>query len=181
MGGRFVGIPHWVLLDESYRAASDRARSLLLDVAMQYSGHNNGKLVVCAKALKPLGWRSADGIQKAKTELLALGLLIETRKGARPNKASWFALGWRPLEVKDGIDITVNSYVTLAMRKNAALIPSCGIGAAKIAPSHGIRRASSIPPHGAIRAKSGGASIPPHGAYLDVAIPSEETEGVGHE
>jgi hypothetical protein len=114
---RFLGIPHWVMRHPAVRAASYRARALLFDVALQFNGHNNGSLVVCDKALKPLGWNSRDGLCKAKQELLALGLLVETRRGARPNKAAWFALGWRKLDIVDGFDINPRSYVTLGARK----------------------------------------------------------------
>lgn len=188
MGGRFVGLPHWVMLHPSFRAASARARALLLDVAMQYDGRNNGRLVLAAKALRPLGWRSDDGIQKAKTELLALGLLVEVRKGAKPNRAAWFALGWRPLDVKDGIDLDPRAYVSLAARKDGARPPCDGVAeidsrppphgveAREIAPPHGVRAAPPTPPHGAIRGVFAPSLTPHGGRYLDITIPSAETE-----
>jgi hypothetical protein len=43
-------------------------------------------------------------------ELLACGLLIETRKGARPNKAAWFALSWLDLDQGQGLDIDPKLY-----------------------------------------------------------------------
>jgi hypothetical protein len=148
---RFVGIPHWVMHHASFRAASHRARALLLDVLLQYTGSNNGKLVVCDKALKPLGWNSRDGLCKAKQELLALGLLVETRRGARPNKAAWFALGWRALDIVDGFDINPRSYVPLAARKIEALCPHGGLEPTSIRPPHGQRAAPPRPPHGRMR------------------------------
>jgi hypothetical protein len=132
---RFVGIPYWVMYDPAFRAASHRARALLFDVALQYNGKNNGKLVVCDKAMKPLGWKSKDGLQKARQELLGLGLLIETRRGARPSKAAWYALGWRPLEVTDGLDITPRSYVPLGARKIASLTPHGGVAPELVRPT----------------------------------------------
>lgn len=178
MGGRFVGLPHWVMLHPSYREASHRARALLLDIALQYTGSNNGKLVVCDKALKPLGWNSRDGLTKSKRELIDLGLLIETRRGAKPNRAAWYALSWRPLDVKEGLDISVHSYVTLAARKIDQRPPHGGLEASQIRPPHGQGKSSARPPHGRMDAVLGTSPRPPHGQYLDVAIPPEETREV---
>lgn len=178
--GRFVGLPHWVMHHAAFREASHRARALLLDVALQYTGSNNGKLVVCEKAMKPLGWNSKDGLTKAKRELVELGLLVETRRGAKPNRAAWYALSWRPLDVKDGLDISVRSYVTLAARKNDPRPPHGGVEVAEIGPSHGVRVSPSTPQHGPMRANFDTPSTPPHGAYLDVAIPSAKNEEVSY-
>ena len=78
---------------------------MLVDMAFQYSGSNNGKLVVCDKAMKPRGWSSGTTIHKAKRELLEAGFLCETRKGHKPNKASWFALTWQTLDWLPEMDI----------------------------------------------------------------------------
>ena len=177
---RFVGLPHWVMHHPAFREASHRARALLLDVALQYNGSNNGKMVVCDKALKPLGWNSRDGLTKAKRELVELGLLVETRQGAKPNRAAWYALSWRPLDVKDGLDINARSYVTLAARKIEVRPPPHGLETASIRPSHGQRVEPARPPHGRMRVNSDAPPRPPHGQYLDVAIPSAANEEVRH-
>jgi hypothetical protein len=109
-GRTFVRLPYVVLESPGYRQAGHTARSLLLDLAMQYSGHNNGKLTACAKYLRPLGWNSNDTVVRARRELMACGLLLETRKGARPNKAAWFALTWRALDQAQGLDINPKLY-----------------------------------------------------------------------
>jgi hypothetical protein len=175
---RFVGIPFWVMNHASFRAASHRARSLLLDVLLQYNGRNNGSLVVCDKALKPLGWNSNDGITKAKRELMELGLLVETRRGAKPNRASWYALGWRQLDVKEGLDIDPRKYVNLASRKVESRPPQDGVVSHKIAPWHGVEEETATPPGGAMKSEISRSSTPPHGAYIDIAIPTGlEVEG----
>lgn len=176
LGGRFVGLPHWLLQHSAFRAASHRARALLIDVALQYNGSNNGKLVVCEKALKPLGWNSKDGLQKAKKELLALELLTETRKGARPNKAAWYALSWRPLDVIDGLDINPRSYLTLAARKIEVGSPTHGVKARKVGPAAGVKDMPSTPHGGPIDRKVTTTATPSSGVYVDVAIPSTKLE-----
>jgi hypothetical protein len=177
---RFVGVPFWVMNHPSFRAASHRSRALLLDVLLQYNGRNNGSLVICDKALKPLGWNSRDGLTKAKRELVELGLLVETRQGAKPNRAAWYALSWRQLDVKDGLDINARSYVTLGARKIEVRPPPYGLETPSIRPPHGQRVELARPPHGRIPANPDAPPRPPHGQYLEVAIPSAHDEGVEH-
>ncbi|AGW92083.1 hypothetical protein N234_18777 [Ralstonia pickettii DTP0602] len=172
---RFIGIPHWVMQSAAYRSCPHPARSLLLDIVMQYNGRNNGSLVACDKYLKPLGWLSSDVIARAKDKLLKCGLLVETRKGQRPNKAAWYALGWRPLDVKDGMDINPRAYRTISQHEINTLTPSHGAKSRGIAPSPGVDGAPATPSRGAMRGVFGGIPTPPHGAYLDIAIPSAES------
>ena len=153
-GGTFTALPHVVIDSVGYRATGHVARSLLIDIARQHNRRNNGELVACMKYLRPLGWKSHDVVTRALRELVANGLLIETRKGARPSKAAWFALAWQQLDVTIGLDIDPKKYRTGGyvrhVAKNAALVPSDGIERAKTAPSHGIGAAPSIPSHGAV-------------------------------
>lgn len=172
---RFTAIPHWVMQSAAYRGCPHPARSLLLDIAMQYSGRNNGSLVACDKYLKPLGWLSSDVIARAKDNLLKSGLLIETRKGQRPNKAAWYALGWRPLDVMHGLDIDPRAYRTVSQREINSITPPHGVKRRGIAPSAGVDGSPPTPSRGAMRGVLGGAPTPPHGEYLDIAIPSAES------
>lgn len=105
-GTQFVALPHTVLNSPAYLGLSYSARALLTDIALQFTGSNNGKLVVCDKAMAPRGWTSSTTIHKAKRELLGAGFLCETRKGMKPNKASWFAITWQSLDWIPEMDIT---------------------------------------------------------------------------
>ena len=97
--GRFDLVPHSVKLAPGYRALTGRpAICLLHDLMMQYTGTNNGRIVACERALRPLGWRSKGVIQRAVSDLVDHGLLIRTRQGSRPSKASLYALPWRSLD-----------------------------------------------------------------------------------
>ena len=109
-GRQFVALPQVVLESPGYRLAGYPARALLVDIAMQYSGHNNGKLTACAKYLNPMGWKSNNTLLRAVQELLACGLMIETRKGGFPNTAAWFALSWLDLDQGQGLDIDPKHY-----------------------------------------------------------------------
>lgn len=174
-GGLFVPLPHIVLNSAGYRQASHTARSLLIDIAQQYNGNNNGKLTACAKYLKPMGWRSNDTIVRARRELLGCGLLVETRKGARPNKAAWYALSWLALDHVVGLDISPKHYRTgdytrpeKPEGKNTSLVPSRGAAATSIAPSGGIGRSVHVPRHGAVRATLPRSPTPSAGTYLEI-------------
>lgn len=102
--GGFIAIP-WVVLDSpAYQGLTAYAKALLVDIARQYTGSNNGALRCGRAYMQPRGWNSMDMLTKAKKELLAAELLHETVKGCRPNKASWYALTWLGLDKLDGLD-----------------------------------------------------------------------------
>jgi hypothetical protein len=170
-GSQFLALPLVVLQSPGYRAAGHVARSLLLDIALQYSGTNNGRLTACAKYLQPLGWSSNDTIVRARRELLDVGLLMETRKGARPNRAAWYALSWLALDVTEGLEIDPKLYRTGAYRtpelKNASLAPSGGVGHSGTTPPRGARPSTFAPSGGAIPLNLTPAPAPSGGAYLE--------------
>lgn len=102
--GGFAAIP-WAVLDSAaYQKLSHPAKALLMEIARQYRGDNNGRMIVTLAYLKRRGWTSNDTIQRAKRELLDAGLIYETVKGGRPNKASWYAATWWSLDRLDGYD-----------------------------------------------------------------------------
>lgn len=57
------------------------------------------------------GWKSKETLNNAKKELLGACLIVETVKGARPNKCSLYALTWYALDDCDGkLDISARSF-----------------------------------------------------------------------
>lgn len=103
-GSNFVALP-WPVLDcPGYQALPAHARALLLEIARQYVRDNNGRLLASRAYMATRGWKSADTLTKAKKELLEGGFIFETVKGHRPNKASWYAVTWYPLNVHPGFD-----------------------------------------------------------------------------
>ena len=148
-GDRYLALPHVVIDSLSFRELGYPARSLLIDIARQYTGSNNGRLVACAKYLKPLGWNSNSTVTRALMELKAAGLLIETRMGMRPNRAAWFALGWYQLDATSGMDIDPRTFRTGGY-KVAALIPRGGVGTVRIVPSAGVSASAATPSNGAM-------------------------------
>lgn len=189
--GGFVAIPWTVLDSPAYLALSHPARSLLTEIARQYRGDDNGRLVASMAYLKPRGWSSNDTVSRAKRELLDAGFIFETVKGRRPNRASWYALTWHNLDHLDGYD----SGATAAFQrsaylhrersapsvpiapshgagkrhsKNKVLNPSGGVVVPITAPSNGVERRSPAPGDGAIRPVFAAFSTPPDGDPLEV-------------
>lgn len=108
--GAFLAVPMAVLNSDAYIRLSASARSLLWDIACQLRGDNNGRLICSWAVMVKRGWRSTATLQKAKEELLASCLLFETRKGARPNKAAWYAVTWAALDAIDGMDVSPRAF-----------------------------------------------------------------------
>lgn len=108
--GAFVRLPLAVLKSRAYIEASPHARMLLLDLAMQYRGNNNGDLSAAWSFMKERGWRSKETLTTAKRQLMDLQLIVETRMGARPNKASLYALTWLALDEHPKLEITARQF-----------------------------------------------------------------------
>lgn len=142
-GAGFVALP-WVVLDcKNYMGLSHPAKSLLLEFARQYGAGFNGRLLCSMRYLKTRGFNSAAVVTKAKRELLANGFIHETVMGHRPNKASWYAITWYPLDRIDGYDEgATKTFARGAYKKNeslkiTSLIPSKSVERLTIAPPNG--------------------------------------------
>lgn len=168
--GGFVAMP-WSVLDcPAYKALSHPARSLLMEFARQFVRNNNGRLLASTKFLKNRGWNSADVIHRAKLELIQAGLIYETVKGHRPNKASWYAITWQSLDKDSRYDAGAWEGWRYAKSgyKNAPLIPPNGVKEHPIGPANGIKAAPSIPLDGTIKPNNYYLPIPLGGNHLEV-------------
>ena len=109
--GRFLALPYAVLTSAAYLSLSPHGIKLLIDLGVQYNGSNNGDLSAAWKLMRPRGWRSEETLAKAKRELLQTQLIVETRKGWRPNRASLYALTFFALDYCDGkLDIALTGF-----------------------------------------------------------------------
>lgn len=149
--GGFVALPWSVLDSEAYQGLSHPGKALLLEVARQYHSDDNGRMLLSSRYLAPRGWRSPEVITRAKRELLEAGLIFETVKGARPNKASWYAITWQSLDPHPAYDAGAwQAFVRGAYRlvngvKNASLNTAAVVAKAPIATAAivGKRRATT--------------------------------------
>lgn len=104
-GGSFVALPCVVLDSPNYQKLSLAARALLIEIARQYKGQNNGRLLSSFSYLSKRGWTSKDVITRAKRDLIAAGFIHETVMGHRPNKASAYAITWQSIDRLSGYDV----------------------------------------------------------------------------
>lgn len=97
-----------------FRNLSFSAKSLLLILAYQYRGKNNGDLTAAHSILKGWGFGSRGTIAKAISELQRANLIVTTREGRfqRPNSmCSLYALTWKPIDECGG-KLDVNPTLT---------------------------------------------------------------------
>ena len=168
--GGFAALP-WSVLDcAAYRALSHPSKSLLMEFARQYVKDNNGRLLASTKFLKNRGWNSADVIHRAKLELLKVGLIYETVKGHRPNKASWYAITWQNLDKDSRYDAGAWEGWKHARSgyKNTSLIPPNGTKEHPIGPANGIKASPPIPLGGTIKPIKYHLPIPLDGNHLEL-------------
>ena len=92
-----------------YKSLSFPATRLLVDLAMQFNGGNNGYLSMGWKAMKKKGWRSKDTLNRAKGELLDKGLIELTRQGGL-GRCNLFAVTWLAIDDCNGkLDVSATN------------------------------------------------------------------------
>lgn len=101
-GGSFCALPHSIFRSTEDRPApaarlSRSARALLVDLAMQFTGGNNGNLTAAPAIMSRYGWQSRGTLSAALAELIAEGFIEVTRQGGR-NRASLYAVTWRGID-----------------------------------------------------------------------------------
>lgn len=107
---RYAGIPHAALDSIAYQGATMSARCLLMELARQHNGSNNGHLQLSQQYLFRRGWKSADTIYRAKEELIQRMLVIQTRLGGFNIGASQYALTWHHITNFVGLEIKRGEY-----------------------------------------------------------------------
>lgn len=100
----FVGIVRSVFESPAFTALSPHACKLLLELAGQYRGDNNGDLTVAWSVVSKRGWKSRTTLWRAKSELIEAGFIYVTRKGRMPSTCELLALTWFPLDVSKKFD-----------------------------------------------------------------------------
>ena len=159
IGGRYGAIPHAVLDSVAFQSLNYPAKALLFDLMRQHSGSNNGHLHLAFAWLAGRGWKSRDVIQRARAELIARGLLIQTRQGGLNMGASRYAVTWLHISNFVGLDIEGKHYhpgawalmdpMPIAHFKNANAVPLNGKGTSasryRPVPPAGIDARTTVP------------------------------------
>lgn len=205
--GGYCALPWCVIDSPAFQSLSYPATKLLIELARQRQGGDNGRYLLSGRYLATRGWHSKDVIERARRELLDAKLIYQTVQGHRPNKASWYALTWYTLDrlpdydagavegFRRGMYATFQPSTPAPTRealfdkwrghgKSAApkidrLSPAGGVERAAIAPAGGVESLPTTPANGAIRALLPSASTPANGHPLDKPFCTAESLSAG--
>jgi hypothetical protein len=100
---RFARIPHSVLESEAVTTLHHAAFRILVILASQYWGGNNGALALTEVAARPHGFHGRDTLYRSLRELESRGLIVCTRRGMKiKNSFTLYALGWEEIHNREG-------------------------------------------------------------------------------
>lgn len=101
----YAGIDRRVMLSDSFAAIGPNGLRVLLWLAFQYKGSNNGYLSATRQQAKEWGIGGADTLARAIAELREHRLIVLTRQGRFTNPGgspNLYALTWEPIHDKAG-------------------------------------------------------------------------------
>ena len=110
--GRFVAMPHAVLMHPDYVSLPSCAKVLLVDIALQYNGKNNGDLTATWIIMAKRGWRSKTTLTKALRALIENNFIQQTRTGQFMNpgkQCALYAITWQAVDDCEGKRLEINS------------------------------------------------------------------------
>lgn len=95
-------LPNIVTDNSRYIALPFSAKALLVEIASQYKGHNNGDLCATRSLLKGKGFNSQNTLSRALKALLEAELILLTRQGGKDwvsgaNLPNLYAVSWQPI------------------------------------------------------------------------------------
>ena len=108
--GAYSALPHVVLDSPAYTGSTIAAKALLCELMRQHNGANNGRFHLAHNWLAKRGWASKSIVEKARDELMARGLIIQTKQGGLFIGPTWFAVTWLPITNYVGLEIGAHQY-----------------------------------------------------------------------
>ena len=117
--GGFAGIPRIVMKHPDYQNLSGGAVKLLVELASQFKGKNNGDLTTAFSVLRQRGFNSKATITRTAKELLDAGMITQTREGRFTNPGgicALYAVTWCNINECEGKNLTIRP-TTTPMRK----------------------------------------------------------------
>jgi hypothetical protein len=93
----FLQLRHDLIRSPQFSALSGNAVKVLLFLAAQFNGRNNGDLSATESMVLAAGLCSGTTAAKAIKELLAAGFIVVTRHGDR-RRCHLFAVTWLPID-----------------------------------------------------------------------------------
>lgn len=98
-GGMTFVVPLEMLRCPNFTRLTPYGTKLILDLARQYTGLNNGYLCASWSLMKDAGWGSSATLCKAVNECEHYGLIVRTQQGGL-NKPNLHAFTWRRIDEK---------------------------------------------------------------------------------
>lgn len=108
--GNFAQIPVSVLVSAEFHSITGEAVRLLVAIAAQFNGYNNGNMNAALTDMRKYGFTSQGTLSRALLCLLNTGLIIKTRQGffmPGKNRCSLYAIAWRPIDACPGKNLSV--------------------------------------------------------------------------
>lgn len=100
---RYAMLPRSVLESEAWRTLPYFAMAVLVAIAAQYNGQNNGDLALSWAMAQRFGIRSHNHHVAALRLLLERGLIEKTLQGGmRPLGPTLYAVTWHPIDRREG-------------------------------------------------------------------------------
>jgi hypothetical protein len=93
----FLGLPHFVINSPQWAALTGNEVKMLIEIAGQYNGSNNGDLSYPRSRYATRGWSGNDVAHRALTALKAKGWILVTRAGGRTG-CSLYAVTFFPMD-----------------------------------------------------------------------------------
>jgi hypothetical protein len=103
--GGYLSLPKVVTENADFRELSPSALKVLMVLATQYRGNNNGDLSATHTMMKAWGGMSPTTLAKALRELLDHRLIIRTRDawvGREAPRCALYAITWQPIDICGG-------------------------------------------------------------------------------
>ena len=149
----FVQFPHHMLRHPRFHQLSGWACKLLLYLASQYRGTNNGDLQATTRLATGAGWTSKASLAKALQELEIAGFIVKARQGGR-NRCSLYALTWFAVDECGGkLDIPASRVASNDWNRGEISTPRTGQSAPRVGQSSGrkVRTRQDCPTGGVVR------------------------------
>lgn len=111
----FMGIPHYIVRSAEFGELEPWPLKLLIELAANFNGKNNGDLSAAFSVLQKRGWNSPGTLNSAIKRLLRDGWLMTSRHGGR-NRCALFALTWWPVDPCEGKWLEIKADATASHR-----------------------------------------------------------------
>lgn len=96
----FLQLPHFVINTPQWAALTGNEVKMLIEIASQYNGSNNGDLSYPRSKYPVRGWSGIDVAHRALTSLKEKGWILLTRQGGRQG-CSLYAVTFFPMDESD--------------------------------------------------------------------------------